>query len=132
MAFSKALGEGDVVFLSGDLGCGKTTLVQGIARGFGINDAVRSSSFMLANEYRSPRSRMTIYHIDLYRLEGETIDDFGLEEYIFGGGICVVEWADRIRRFPVTSAWEVTLAWLSENRRKLTFKRIKNGKEQRR
>lgn len=118
-AFSKKLKKGDVLFLSGDLGCGKTTLVQGIARGFGIKDAVRSSSFMLANEYRSPR--VTIYHIDLYRLEGGCIDDFGLEEYVFGDGICIIEWASKIRRFPAASAWEVTLTWLAEGVRKIEF-----------
>ena len=118
-AFSRLLKKGDVLFLSGDLGGGKTTLVQGIARGFGIDNVVRSSSFILVNEYRSPR--VTIYHIDLYRLEGETIDDFGLEEYIYGDGICVIEWASKIRRFPVASAWEVTLTWIAEAQRKIEF-----------
>lgn len=92
------LRAGDVVLLSGPLGAGKTTLTQGIAAGVGVADYVTSPSFTIVNEYRPkrPRAHPTFYHLDLYRISGaaEALD-FGLEEYVGGEGIAVVEWAER-------------------------------------
>ena len=90
------LNPGDVVALIGDLGVGKTCLTQGIARGAGVcqNETVNSPSYILINEYEG---KIPIYHIDLYRLEQiEDIIALGLEEYLEGDGICVIEWADRM------------------------------------
>ena len=92
------LRAGDVVLLSGPLGAGKTTLAQGIAAGVGVADYVTSPSFTLVNEYRArrPRAHPTFYHLDLYRISGaDEALDFGLEEYVGGEGIAVVEWAER-------------------------------------
>jgi len=88
------LGPGDVVALTGELGAGKTTLAKAIAEGLGVTEAVTSPTFVLACEYKT--GRLPFYHIDLYRLEsiGE-MDDIGLDEYLYGSGITVVEWADR-------------------------------------
>jgi tRNA threonylcarbamoyladenosine biosynthesis protein TsaE len=92
------LRAGDVVLLSGPLGAGKTTLTQGIAAGVGVDDYVTSPSFTLVNEYRPkhPRSHPVFYHLDLYRISGaaEALD-FGLDEYVGGEGIAVIEWAER-------------------------------------
>jgi tRNA threonylcarbamoyladenosine biosynthesis protein TsaE len=107
-----------VVYLSGELGAGKTTLVQGIARGFGIDGFVRSSSFMLVNEYEG-RS-IKLYHIDLYRLESGQAEGFGLEEYINDrGSVSLIEWADRLTGTTVSPDWEIHLSWQSESTRKI-------------
>jgi tRNA threonylcarbamoyladenosine biosynthesis protein TsaE len=85
---------GSVVALKGPLGAGKTCLAKGIARGLGIADEITSPSYTIVSEYRG---RCPLYHIDAYRLSGD--DDFaalGGEEFIYGGGISVVEWSDRI------------------------------------
>jgi tRNA threonylcarbamoyladenosine biosynthesis protein TsaE len=87
--------EKDVVALVGELGAGKTCLTQGIARGLGVPDEyqITSPSFTLINEYQG---RMMLYHFDLYRLaRASEMDDMGYEEYIFGRGATVIEWADR-------------------------------------
>ena len=90
------LRPGDVVALIGDLGVGKTCLTQGIARGAGVyqDQTVNSPSYILINEYTG---EIPVYHIDLYRLQRlEDIVALGLEDYLEGDGICVIEWADRM------------------------------------
>jgi tRNA threonylcarbamoyladenosine biosynthesis protein TsaE len=85
--------EGDVILLEGELGTGKTCLIQGIAHGLGIKQYAFSPSFVLIREYYG---RLPLYHIDLYRLNNvEEIDELGLEEYLYGNGICVIEWAKK-------------------------------------
>ena len=84
---------GDIVLLIGELGAGKTCLTQGVLRGLGSKDHVRSPTFVLIMEHLG---RIPLYHADLYRLEqGTDLDGVGLEEYLLGNGLCVVEWADR-------------------------------------
>ena len=85
--------SGDVILLTGELGTGKTCLTQGIAWGLGVKEYAFSPSFVLVREYTG---RLVLFHIDLYRLERiEEIVDLGLDDYLHGDGICVVEWADR-------------------------------------
>ncbi len=110
---------GDVVLLVGELGAGKTCFVQGIARGLRISEYASSPSFVIAKEYRG---RLTLYHIDLYRLENvQEVADLGLDDYIMGGGICVVEWADRaLEQWPAQHLL-VRLSYVSERERSLHF-----------
>jgi tRNA threonylcarbamoyladenosine biosynthesis protein TsaE len=92
----RLLRPGDFVALVGDLGAGKTHFVQGIALGVGVppDVCVSSPSYTLLNEYSGD---MPLYHFDLYRLDGDAdIRDLGFEEYFYGRGACVVEWADRL------------------------------------
>ncbi|GAB4206345.1 MAG: tRNA (adenosine(37)-N6)-threonylcarbamoyltransferase complex ATPase subunit type 1 TsaE [Coleofasciculaceae cyanobacterium] len=94
----KSLSAGSVVLLEGDLGAGKTTLVQGIGEGLGITDPIVSPTFTLINEY--PEGRIPLYHLDLYRLEPSEIEALNLERYWEGVelplGIVAIEWAERL------------------------------------
>ena len=84
---------GDTFLLVGSLGAGKTCLTQGIARGLGITEYTPSPSFVLIREFYG---RLPLYHIDLYRLDQvEEIADLGLDDYLYGNGICVIEWAEK-------------------------------------
>lgn len=114
---SKKLKKGDIVFLKGNLGAGKTTFVQGIFHGLGIKSFAKSSSFILVNEYQS--EKIKLYHIDLYRLENVALEDIGLEEYFYGSGICIIEWAEKITQNTVTPSWEISLTWQDANKRKI-------------
>ncbi len=83
----------DVFLLTGQLGTGKTCLVQGIARGLNVKEDAFSPSFVIVRQYLG---RLPLYHIDLYRLDcTEEIADLGLEDYFYGHGVCAVEWAEK-------------------------------------
>ena len=85
--------KADVFLLVGELGTGKTCLVQGIARGLNVKEYAFSPSFVILREYHG---RLPLYHIDFYRLDHiEELADLGLEEYFYGDGVCVVEWAGK-------------------------------------
>lgn len=86
---------GDVIALVGDLGTGKTALTRYIAEGLGITDIISSPTFTIVKEYKS--GRMPLYHFDVYRLgDSEEFYDIGGEEYLYGDGLCVIEWAEII------------------------------------
>jgi tRNA threonylcarbamoyladenosine biosynthesis protein TsaE len=91
---ARTLSPGAVLALHGDLGSGKTCFVQGLARGLGIDAPVTSPTFSLIGEYTG---RLKLYHMDLYRLRsaGDAFD-LGLEDYVYGDGICAIEWAERV------------------------------------
>jgi tRNA threonylcarbamoyladenosine biosynthesis protein TsaE len=117
----RRLGElaraGDVILLVGELGAGKTCLTQGIAWGLGIEDYTLSPSFVILREYRG---RLPLYHIDLYRLERvEEVMDLGLEDYFYGQGLSVVEWADRGLGALPEEHLLIALSHLSETQRRL-------------
>lgn len=92
----RLLNPGEVVALIGELGTGKTVLAQGIAFGLGVDSKVypRSPSFVLINEYKG---RVPVYHFDLYRLESlKELEGIGYEEYFYGDGVTIIEWADKL------------------------------------
>jgi len=82
---------GSVYCLNGDLGTGKTTFAKGFALGLGIADNITSPSYNLLNEYMG---HMPLYHFDLYRLNGPQARELGFEEYFYGSGVCLIEWAE--------------------------------------
>lgn len=93
-SFGQAAEAPLVVTLSGELGAGKTTLVQAICAGYEVTDAVTSPTYALVHEYSSPRSR--VFHVDLYRLESEAqLTNIGWDEIVNGGGLVLVEWPER-------------------------------------
>jgi len=98
----KSLTAGSVLLLTGELGSGKTTLVQGLAQGMNIVDSIVSPTFTIINEYFS--GRLPLYHLDLYRLTSAEVDDLQLESYWLGLetelGIVAIEWAERLSHLP--------------------------------
>ena len=112
---------GDVVLLEGEFGTGKTTFTQGMAKGMGIDARyVNSPTFTLINEYRGSRYRL--YHIDLYRLEGEEqIATLGLDDYLDGRGVTVIEWPQEAAPWLPAERLMVRFAHLSETKRTLRF-----------
>ncbi len=117
----KLLLPGDFVALVGDLGAGKTHFVQGIALGAGVpaDVCVSSPSYTLLNEYAG---RLPLYHFDLYRLHGDAdIAELGFEEYFYGRGACVVEWADRLVSELPEDHLLITFAYEGDTQRGITF-----------
>lgn len=95
---AKGLKPGTVLALIGDLGTGKTTLTKYIAEGLGVAEMLTSPTFTIVREYHS--GRLPLYHFDVYRLENaEDLFEIGVEEYFYGRGVSVVEWADRAAEF---------------------------------
>lgn len=115
----QVLRPNDVIALTGQLGAGKTTLIQGLAAGLGVKDYVTSPTFIIINEYEG---RLPLYHIDLYRLdEGLAGADLGIEEYFSRGGVCVIEWAERLGGLLPPGAETIELAVVSETERKISL-----------
>jgi tRNA threonylcarbamoyladenosine biosynthesis protein TsaE len=116
----QSLNAGNVILLEGDLGAGKTTLVQGIGEGLGISDPIVSPTFTLINEYTE--GRFPLYHLDLYRLESNEVLGLNLETYWEGievtPGIVAIEWAERMPYKP-ESYLSLRLTYGDNNTRQL-------------
>jgi len=116
------LPRGSNILLVGDLGTGKTTLVQSIGRGLGITDPIASPTFTLINEYLE--GRIPLYHLDLYRLDGVEIEALNLESYWEGvevePGIVAIEWADKLTYRPSSYLWVELECQLDDRRAILT------------
>ena len=94
-ALAHSLTPGTVIAFTGDLGAGKTAFVRGLARGLGVTDRVTSPTFTIVNEYEG--GRLPLFHFDMYRLgSSEELFDIGWEDYLSRGGICAVEWSERV------------------------------------
>ncbi|RMF66069.1 MAG: tRNA (adenosine(37)-N6)-threonylcarbamoyltransferase complex ATPase subunit type 1 TsaE [Calditrichaeota bacterium] len=120
---ARSLHAGSVVALFGELGSGKTTLIQGIASGLGVRQPVSSPSFTLINEYAG---RLPIYHFDFYRIKRvQDAWELVLDDYFYGEGVCLLEWADRIRPLLPERRADVYIKHLfhkhQENRREITI-----------
>lgn len=110
---------GGFVALVGDLGSGKTVLVQGIADGLGCSDGVSSPSFIIVNEYRG---RVPIYHVDLYRVtDSRSLHELGYREFFYGDGVALVEWADRVPDLLPADRLDVSLELTGAEERRITL-----------
>jgi tRNA threonylcarbamoyladenosine biosynthesis protein TsaE len=110
---------GDVILLSGNLGAGKTAFVRGLAAGLGIDpEDVSSPTFTLVHEYRG--GRLTLYHVDLYRLDRVATHDLGLEEMGVADGVLAIEWPDRLSH-PLPGAREVGIEIVDESTRRISW-----------
>jgi tRNA threonylcarbamoyladenosine biosynthesis protein TsaE len=112
---------GDVLALWGELGSGKTLFARGIARGMGVplQVPITSPTFTIINEYEG---RLRLYHFDLYRLTGPgELEMLPWREIIFGNGVSVIEWPDRMGRLLPDKRWDLTFTFLDEDRRIITF-----------
>jgi len=122
--FGASIGElcqpGDVFLLEGTLGAGKTCLTQGIPWGLGIKEHAASPSFVVVRELHG---RLPLYHVDLYRLDQiEEIAELGLDDYLYGKGVCVVEWAEKGLSVLPSEHMLIQLSYLSDDERKLQLK----------
>ncbi|HEY2102790.1 MAG TPA: tRNA (adenosine(37)-N6)-threonylcarbamoyltransferase complex ATPase subunit type 1 TsaE [Chthoniobacterales bacterium] len=120
LELARAVKPGDVFALAGDLGAGKTQFVKGFARGLGYTSPVTSPTFTLLHEYRG--GRLPIYHFDFYRIESmEALTTIGLDEYVFGRGVSVIEWADRFAgAIPANARW-IRFHLVSASERRIEF-----------
>jgi len=118
----RLLQPGDVVCLQGDLGTGKTCLTQGIGAGLRVEGTISSPTFVFVNEHPPLHTGPYLYHVDLYRIEDMTaVFGLGLEDYMYGDGVTVIEWAERAREMvPREHLW-IMLGYLDYAKRTLLF-----------
>lgn len=101
-------GPGEVYSLIGDLGVGKTVFTQGFAAGLGIAEPVNSPTFTILQEYGE--GRLPFYHFDVYRIaDVEEMDEIGYEDYVYGDGVCLIEWADLIKKILPERYFEIMI-----------------------
>ena len=123
---------GMVISLTGDLGVGKTVFTQGLAKGLGIEEPVNSPTFTIVQVYEE--GRLPLYHFDVYRIgDIEEMDEIGYEDYFYGEGVCLIEWADLIREILPEQMYRVTIEKDLEkgfDYRKITLEGFKGIEEQ--
>ncbi|MFN8475961.1 MAG: tRNA (adenosine(37)-N6)-threonylcarbamoyltransferase complex ATPase subunit type 1 TsaE [Anaerolineae bacterium] len=119
-AVGERLAAGDVVVLRGQLGAGKTVFTQGIGRGLGVREHVISPTFTLLREHTS--GRLPLYHVDAYRLAGAVeAYTFGLDEYLYGDGVTVIEWGERVETLLPEEYLAVDLVYGETGQRTITL-----------
>ncbi len=115
--YAKTLSPGDVVLLEGDMGAGKTVFAKGVAAGLGIDGEVLSPTYAYMNDYGG-----RLYHYDCYRLSsGAQAEALGLTDYFYGGGVCLIEWAENIADVLPENCKKVVIKKLGENEREITY-----------
>lgn len=107
------LQKNDVLILSGELGAGKTTFTKGLAKGLGIRQMIKSPTYTIVREYEG---RLPLYHLDVYRIEGDA-DSIDLDEFLFGGGVTVIEWGHLLGEDLPDSYLELELLKEADGRR---------------
>ncbi len=114
--------KGDVFCLDGDLGVGKTVFAKGFAKGLKVEDEITSPTFTIVNEYEG---KFKFYHFDMYRIEDiEQLYNIGFDEYVFGDGVCLIEWSQLVKEALPENLIKVTIKKdlsISEDYRKITI-----------
>ena len=119
---------GQIFCLNGDLGVGKTVFTKGFAKGLGVDDVISSPTFTIVQEYTN--GEMPFYHFDVYRIaDPEEMYEIGFEEYIYGGGVCLIEWAELITDILPENITQITIE--KDLDKGLDYRRItiENGEE---
>lgn len=111
---------GDVITLTGELGVGKTHFTKGLAKGLGITERVTSPTFTIVKEYEG---RLPLYHLDVYRLE-HSDEDIGFDEYFYGDGVAVIEWAQFIEAFLPEEYLSITIERIGDTAREITVEAV--------
>lgn len=116
--FGKIMGgkaaPGMVICLSGDLGTGKTVFSKGLAKGLGIEEPVVSPTFTIVQEYKE--GRIPLYHFDTYRIaDPEEMYEIGFDDYLYGEGVCLIEWAENVKELLPETVYKVTIEKVPEN-----------------
>lgn len=122
--FAECVHKGDIIFLVGEIGTGKTTFTQAFAKALGVTEVVNSPSFKLVNEYHAhtPSGALKIYHLDLYRLSSaDDVAEIGWETYMSPDGITIVEWAERGKDLWIDTHWEIYFSFVDECTRTIMF-----------
>lgn len=115
LEFAKILTQGDIVILNGDLGAGKTTFVKGLAKGLGVDSHIKSPTFVLIKEYQGSTR---LIHVDTYRLDEVDVEEIGLEDYIDGKNIIIIEW-NKFNLFNENANYKIDIKYISENKREI-------------
>ncbi len=117
---ARHISAGDVLALYGELGAGKTTLIKGICKGFNVDEQVTSPSFVIMNIFKGT---IPVYHFDFYRTTSDwDMKEFDLDDYFYGGGLTVIEWADKIQDLLPEERKEITISYLKNEKNKRRFK----------
>lgn len=116
------LSRGSVLSLNGDLGAGKTHMTKGIAEGMGINDYITSPSFTILNTYDGV---IPLYHFDVYRIDDiREMYEIGFDEYLYGSGVCVIEWGNMVRELLPENHINLTIVKLEDDIREIEIQNL--------
>lgn len=111
------LKKSDIISLNGDLGAGKTHLTKGLAEGLGIDEYITSPTFTIVNEYEG---RLPLYHFDVYRIDDiQEMYEIGFDEYLFGEGVCIVEWGEIVRELLPSNTIHININILEDDTREI-------------
>lgn len=122
------LKPGNVICLNGDLGTGKTTMSKSIGLGMGISDYITSPTFTIINEYYG---KLNLYHFDTYRLTDDAdVEYLGFDEYFYGDGVCIIEWADRIKDALPEDYLNINLKRIDEEKRNVEITAVGSRSEE--
>ena len=121
--FISAMGDYTVFAFNGEMGAGKTTFIKALCEELGVEDATNSPSFAIINEYRSETTAELIYHFDFYRLEDEAeAEEIGVEDYLYSGALCFIEWPERIESLLPDDTVEVDVVEQEDGTRTVSLK----------
>ena len=116
-------GTAKIFIFDGDMGAGKTTFIKTFCSVLGVTDVVSSPTYSIVNEYNSANG--AVYHFDFYRIKNiQEAYDLGYEEYFYGGGICLIEWPERVDELLPDHLVKVEISILDENRRVFKFSKV--------
>ena len=117
LRIGKSLVGGEVIAMTGDLGSGKTTMTKSLAKGLLIDEHITSPTFTIVNEYEG---RLKLFHFDVYRIgDIEEMYDLGFEEYIYSGGVCIIEWSNLIEEILPKDKINIEILYLEEGKREI-------------